>query len=274
MTSTDPVATPAGWETRYRRLVLRELAFDFRVGFFLAYYRSFATPLTAAALVASGEILRAPQKRSYDTAIIVMEIITGGFDSPRGRAAVDLLNRAHQHVPAPNDEYLYILLALFIEPLRWIQRHGREPLTEADQAAALRFYQELGIRMHVDGVPRDVGAATAFYTDFQASHVRPNPDSRALFNATVGVLTDRLPRPLRPLTRPILAVLIDDASMAQTLGLRTPSAVFRCAVHAGVWLHTRFDRPRSDDAFTPGRSASSQYPDGYSINDLGSARLY
>ena len=273
MTYDRTATAPTDWETRYRALVLRELAFDFRVGFFLAYYRSFATPLTAGALVASGEILRNPGKRSYDTAIIVMEIITGGFDSNRGQAAIALLNRAHQHISAPREEYLYILLALFIEPLRWSQRHGRRPLTDTEQAAALRFYQELGARMHLTDIPASVDAATAFYDRFQADHVRPNPDSPALFDATVHVLTDRLPRPLRPLTRPILAVLIDDPAMAATLGLRPPHPAFRRLVHTTVLLHARRDRPQREDAFTPGRSASQQYPNGYTLQDLGPAHL-
>lgn len=274
MTQDQMTAAPADWETRFRALVLRELAFDFRVGFFLAYYRSFATPTTASALARSGEILRNPGKRSYDTAIIMMEIITGGFDSDRGQAAVALLNRAHQHVPAPREEYLYILLALFIEPLRWIQRHGRRPLTDTEQTAALRFYQELGARMHLTGIPATVEGATAFYTRFQTEHVRPNPDSRALFDATLHVLTGRLPRPLRPLTRPILAVLIDDPAMTATLGLNPARPVFGRLVHTAVWAHARLDRPKHEDAFTPGRSASQQYPNGYTLDDIGPAHLH
>ena len=81
-------APPADWAGVYRRLVIRDLAFDFRVGFAIEYYRTFSTPSMARVLAAHGEMLRNPKKRSYDTALILMEIINGGFDSARGQAAL------------------------------------------------------------------------------------------------------------------------------------------------------------------------------------------
>ena len=41
---------PKDWLEVYRRLVLRELAFDFRVGFAIEYYRTFSTPSMARVL--------------------------------------------------------------------------------------------------------------------------------------------------------------------------------------------------------------------------------
>ena len=61
-------------------------------------------------------MLRNPKKRSYDTALILMEIIHGGFGSPRGARALDVLIHAHDRVTAAADEYRYVLLSLSDHP--------------------------------------------------------------------------------------------------------------------------------------------------------------
>lgn len=267
MTQTLP-APPADWADVYRRLVIRDLAFDFRVGFAIEYYRTFSTPSMAKVLAAHGEMLRNPKKRSYDTALILMEVIAGGFDSPRGQAALDLLNRAHHGVKATGDEYRYVLLSLWVIPRRWIADHGVRRLTPAEDAAAFRFYQELGRRMHLT-MPDTAAEALEFYARFEADNVAASPDAIRLFDATIGVLAGRLPGPLRPLIRPIMATLIDDIRMAAALGLTPPPRAMTHLVHAALWLRGKLSRPAKADTFRPGHSAHTMYPNGYTLEDLG-----
>ncbi|RNL55332.1 hypothetical protein [Arthrobacter oryzae] len=77
-------AAPTDWETTFRRLVLFDLAADMELGFFLSYYRNFAIPSIAATLHANAEIQQRPMKRSYDTALVLYELIACGLDSDRG----------------------------------------------------------------------------------------------------------------------------------------------------------------------------------------------
>lgn len=261
-------AAPEDWAAIYRRLVIRELAFDFRVGFAVEYYRTFSTPSTARVLAAHGEMLRNPKKRSYDTALILMEIIAGGFDSDRGQQALQLLIHAHTHVTATPDEYRYVLLSLWMIPRRWIASHGIRRLTPTEDAAAFRFYQELGHRMHLQ-MPEDAEDATAFYERFEADNVADSPEAVQLFDATIGVLAGRLPRPARPLIRPIMATLIDDDRMAAALGLRPAPPLIRRAVYTALRIRGLLARPTTVDTFNPGHSGRTQYPNGYTLGDLG-----
>lgn len=264
-------APPADWADVYRQLVIRELAFDFRVGFAIEYYRTFSTPSMARVLAEHGEMLRNPKKRSYDTALILMEIIHGGFDSDRGRAALEILIHAHDHVTATADEFRYVLLSLWVIPRRWVAAHGVRQLTRDEDAAAFRFYQELGRRMRLT-MPDTAAEALSAYELFEAVNVAPSSEAARLFNATIGVVAARLPRPLRPLIRPIMAVLLDDPRMAAALGLTPPPRLLAPAVHLALQMRGRLSRPPASDTFAPGRSGHSMYPDGYSLEDLGPGR--
>lgn len=267
LTQTMP-APPDDWADVYRRLVVRELAFDFRVGFAIEYYRTFSTPAMARVLAAHGEMLRNPKKRSYDTALILMEIIAGGFDSPRGRAALQLLIHAHDRVTATADEFRYVLLSLWVIPRRWIAAHGVRQLTPAEDASAFRFYQELGRRMRLT-MPDTDQAAIAFYEQFEADNVAWSPEAVQLFDATIGVLGARLPAPARPLIRPIMAALVDDPRMARALGLRPAPAPLARLVFGALRVRSKLAKPTQTDTFTPGQSGHTMYPNGYTLEDLG-----
>lgn len=267
LTETLP-PPPENWAEVYRWLVIRELAFDFRVGFAIEYYRTFSTPSMARVLAAHGEMLRNPKKRSYDTALILMEIIAGGFDSPRGRAALQLLIHAHDHVTATGDEYRYVLLSLWVIPRRWIAAHGVRRLTPIEDAAAFRFYRELGRRMRLT-MPDTPAEAIAFYEQFEAGNVAWSPEAVQLFDATIGVLAARLPRPARPLIRPIMATLVDDPRMAAALGLQPAPPLVSRLVFAALQVRGKLSKTARADTFDPGHTGHTMYPNGYTLEDLG-----
>lgn len=270
--STAVSSTADDWFARYRRAVLELRPFDFRMGFFVAYFRSFAVPESASILVASGEIPDRSFKRTADTAIIVYEIIWGGFDSERGRAALDILNRAHQHVSAPNEDFLYVLLSLLIVPTRYIDAHGATPLTMAERTASLRFYQELGRRMKLPDVPRSYDDAVRFYDDFEQRRVHSTADVRLLLNSTVRVFGARMPAPLRPLARPIISALIEDPRMLDALGLAPSPRVLSRMVFGFVALRRRFPETKRS-SFSPGQRLPGVYPRGYQMRDVGPAGI-
>lgn len=111
-------ARPEAWESTCRPLVLyNNLAADMELGFFLAYYRTFAIPSRAATLHQNREIIELPIKRSYDTAIVTYGLITSGLNSDRGRHTIRLLNHTQRHVPGSPNDFLYALLTLLAGPL-------------------------------------------------------------------------------------------------------------------------------------------------------------
>lgn len=252
-----------------RDLIVCRRAFDMRVGFFLAYYRSFAVPRIADQLSASGEIGRSPRKRSYDTALITLEIVVNGLTSPRGQKALDLLVRAHQRVQAPPDDFHYVLQSFVVVPTRWIDSHGGSSLSRSERDSLAETFAEIGRRIGIAEPAGSYDAAERFYTAYEEKNVAPSDSSRSLMRATLAVLVDRFPAPLRPLGSRILAALIDDDAVVRALHLPAVHPLFAKAVYASMSLVRARRRRHPRPGFIPGASGSSVYPSGYGLQDLG-----
>lgn len=266
------LASPDDWEATFRQMALFDLASDMELGFFLSYYRNFAIPSIAATLSRNAEIQHRPMKRSYDTAIVVYELIASGMDSDRGREMVALLNRVHRNVPGSKDDFLYVLLTLLVVPIRWIQDHAWRQPTTAELAAASRFFSELGARMNITGIPDTYADAERFFDRYEAAHVAPSREGQHLMDATVQVFQSRLPAPLRPLARQIISTMLDDGRLTAALGLPRATRASRSALKTGLSLRNAVHRRRplkQQPHFIPGTAGSSLYPNGYSLDQIG-----
>ncbi|WP_218063946.1 oxygenase MpaB family protein [Arthrobacter wenxiniae] len=260
------------WELTFRRMVMFDLAKDMELGNFLSYYRNFAIPHLAETLVGNGEIVERPMKRSYDTAIVIYELIANGLDTPRGQEMIALLNRVHRYVPGTPEDYRYVLLTLLVVPIRWARAHGWRPPTHAEETAATRFFAELGQRMHIVQLPETFDEAAAILDDYESAHVRPSPDGLKLMDSTMQVLEDTLPRPVRPFTRTVLSAMFDDDRLTDALGLPRRRRWSRILLNRALALRNLLVRgkPLADEPrFSPGRPVSSIYPNGYILADVG-----
>lgn len=255
----------------YRTMVLYDFASEIHAGFFVSYYRNFAIPSIARTLAGRGEMAARPLKRSYDTGIVIHEIIANGFDSDRGAAMVELLRRVHRNVPGTGEDFLYVLMTLLVLPLRWVDAHGWRKLTALEEDAALAFYAELGRRMGLPAAPATFLGAAKFLDDYEARHLGPSPEGASLLAATVGALENRLPRRLRPLSGTVLALMMDKPEVAVALGLKPSPGWLRVPFNAVLRLKALRARmkplPKSP-SFTPG-GAMSVYPDGYTLDMIG-----
>ena len=255
----------------FRRAVLGELGPDFRLGFKLAYLWSFASPVVAGALDATGEIRQRPVRRAKDTSIVVYEILASGPDSERARRMVDLLRRVHRRVPGGRDDHLFVLSTLFVVPVRLVDVAGRRPLTDAERAAAGRFFGRLADDLGLADPPRSQEAAQAFLGAHVSSSVGPSPAATRLTASTVGALVSSVRPSFRPLAavaaRLGLSALLDHDAAASALGLpRVPRPLRRAVLAA-----RRLSRGRTGPeqvAFTPGE-ASRVHPHGYDLDDVG-----
>ena len=265
-------ASPNDWETTFRQMVLFDLAADMELGFFLSYYRNFAIPRIAATLHTNAEVQQRPMKRSYDTAIVIYELISCGLDSDRGRTMVELLNRVHRNVPGSKDDFLYVLLTLLVVPIRWIQKHAWRQPTTAELTAASRFFTELGGRMNVTGMPATYAEAEDFFDHYEATHVAPSAEGHLLMDSTVRVFQSRLPGPLRPLAKQLISTMLDDDHLTDALGLPRAGWISRTALKTGLDARNAIHRrrpPKTKPHFTPGHSGSTLYPGGYSLDQIG-----
>ena len=260
------------YEDIYRQFVLFDLAEDMDMGFFLASDRNFSVPSLAKALEATGEIRARPQKRSYDTAIVIYEIIAGGLDSERGAAMVALLRNVHKGVPGSNADFVYVLMTMLVVPIRWVDRHAWRQSLDAEKQAAVDFFAELGTRMGLQDIPNDFAGAEDFLDSYEQEYVAASPAGLSLMSSTLGVLRGRLPAPVRPATELILSAMLEDERQSAALGLPKPNP-FVAKTLAGllkIKAAVSSRRPlRTTARFRPGLSGSSQYPSGYTLQDLG-----
>ena len=107
----------------------REFPWDYTRALEFALFRTYCVPSISRLLAATGEFEKRPQQRYDDTALLMAEIAAHGYDSPRGRAALRVVNRAHGRYAIANDDMLYVLSTFVFDPIAWLARYGWRPVS-------------------------------------------------------------------------------------------------------------------------------------------------
>ncbi len=252
--------------------MLREFADEARMGWQLAFLRTFAVPRMARLLTDTGELVHGTRKRAYDTGLIIYEIVHGGFESPRSKQLVSLINRSHRPWPIEGEDLTYVLCAFIVTPIRHIDRFGWRRTTEVEKRSAVEFFGHLGRLMNIARVPQTWAEATGFYDDYEARMVAPSEASEQLSERLVSVLKQMQPRPLRPLAPLVFTALLDDRRISRALHRRPLPGLAVRLLHGGAAAHAAVRRRRSPSdkgIFTPGQVVEGVYPAGYDLGDLG-----
>src|SRR5688500_12217806 len=129
----DPVADH---EEIYRISAGLEFPWDYTRALEFALFRTYCVPSISALLDATGEFRDRAQRRYDDTALRMAELAAHGYDSPRGRDALRVINRAHGRYAITNDDMRYVLSTFIYDPIDWIDRYGWRPLTGHERIAA------------------------------------------------------------------------------------------------------------------------------------------
>ena len=256
----------------YQLTTLYDFPTDARVGLNLAFYRVFAIPRIANLLIETGEMLGRPAKRGYDTGLVMYELIANGFDHPRGREMVRLLNRVHRPWPILDEDYRYVIAAFTVVPIRWIDRRGWRPLLPAEREASATFYRELGRRMRIPDLPDTYAQAEALLDAYEREHMAPSHAGSQLMDITQRLIVRKLPARLHGLGRPLTSALLNEPQLTRAIGLPRPPPGAVAAVNAAYGLRNiliRLRKPATTPWFTPGRPVSTVYPHGYQLADLG-----
>ena len=131
-----------------------EFPFDTTRALELAFYlKTFAVPTIAELLDSTGEFVLRGQKRYDDTDILISAFSEDGWDGEVGKRAIRRLNQIHGRFPISNDDYVYVLSALVLEPLRFNERFGWRRKTETERVAQFEFWREIGRRMAIREIP-------------------------------------------------------------------------------------------------------------------------
>ena len=277
-TNRDLIATrnvDRDYEAIYQGTVLYDFATDARMGLNLAFYRIFAIPHMAELLVRTGEITARPAKRAYDTGLVMYELIASGFDNPRGRQLVSLINRAHRPWPISDDDYCYVLAAFIVVPMRWIQRRGWRPLLDAELEASCAFYYRLALLMAIPHPPVTYAEAEQILDTYEKQYLAPSNAGRHLMQVTQDIVVRNLPKLVRRFGPILTSSLLDQPNLGDALGLPRPNRVMGALLRCGFSMRNIVQgmRPAATRPwFRPGRTVTNLYPDGYALGDLGPAR--
>lgn len=238
-----------------------------------ALFRTYAVPHTSRILQASRQFDKHGQKRYDDTTLLLAGIAEHGYDSAYGRKAIARMNELHGRWKIKNDDFLYVLSTFIYEPVRWHERYGWRKPTHHENLANYYFWAEVGRRMGIKNIPETYEAFEQFNREHEKKWFRYDDANRHIGEATMNIMLDWYPKPLRPLVREGLLAFMDDP-LLEAMGFAKPHWVVRWAARTGLWAFgkaLRFAPPREDPYhFT--EEPNRTYPSGFEVEKLGPER--
>lgn len=252
----------------------REFSWDIERALEFALFRTYAVPSISGLLARTGEFERQPRKRYDDTELILAEIMENGFDSERGRRALARMNDMHGRFRIANDDLLYVLSTFVFEPIRWLERYGRRPMTPHEQLAWFNYYRDLGERMKIVGMPEGLDGFRRFNERYETDHFRFAESNRSVATATSDLLLGfYLPTWLLWAGRPVVAAIMDPPLVA-AMGFVPAPRWLRSLVPSVMRLRARVLRrlPPRDVPRLLTQVRRPTYPEGHRVEELGTFR--
>ena len=254
----------------YHLMLGYEFPWDVTRSHEVALMKTFCVPSISKLLDKTGEFHQRSQKRYDDTAIIVVEISKWGYDSERGKQALERMNAIHGRFKITNEDFLYVLSTFIYEPIRWNSRFGWRLMCEQEKLASFYFWQEVGKRMHIQNIPETYEELERYNLDYEREHFHYSDTNRRVGESTRDLFLSWFPWWMRSPLKPTTSALLDD-TMLNAFGFEYPSQWLRSSVASLLKLRARLLRffpPRNQPNFFID-SATRSYPTGYEIANLG-----
>ncbi|MGM9511234.1 oxygenase MpaB family protein [Larkinella sp. GY13] len=216
-------------------LVGYEFPFDITRALELALFHTYASPRTSALLMRTGEFEKHGQKRYDDTSILIAWFMQYGLNTETGLRAITHMNRIHGFYSIPNEDFLMVLATFIFYPINWINRFGWRKLIPAEEQAFFLFFREVGQRMNLTDIPETIDDLKIFTEAYEAEHFRYADSNRQVADSTVRIVQGWVPKPLRPVVKPVFAALIND-KLREAFGYQKPPAWFCGLLEGSFWL--------------------------------------
>lgn len=257
----------------YRLSVGFEFPWDYTRALEFALFRTYCVPSISRLLAATGEFERRPQKRYDDTLLLMAEMGAHGYDSPRGREALKVINRAHGRYAISNDDMLYVLSTFVYEPIGWLDRFGWRPLHENERLAAYHYYRAVGSRMGIKDIPGGYHEFAEFKRDYEDRHFVYSGTNRRIGDYTVGLFAGWFPSFLHPAINLGVRAMLDEP-MLRAFGFDPAPSWLTAAANATLKARAgalRLAPPRRKSTLgtATGNRTYPGFPDGYRLSDLG-----
>jgi hypothetical protein len=250
-----------------------EFPFDVTRALELAFFRTFAVPSIAELLDSTDEFAKRPLKRYDDTDLLISSFVEEGYDSPAGRAAIRRMNQLHGRFEIANEDFIYVLSTLALEPFRWNERFGWRRATEAERTATFEFWRNVARLMNIRDLPPSYEELESFNVAFERERFAFTEAGRRVASAMVDMFVRKLPGVPLAIGRRGVYALLDDP-LLDALGLPHPTTAERRAGEAALKLRARAvalmparRRPRMRTKVRRRKT----YPQGWEIGSLGPA---
>jgi hypothetical protein len=257
-----------------RRIVFldtfHEFPFDTTRALELAFFKTFAVPSIADLLDRTGEFTERGQKRYDDTDLILSLLAEDGWDGPLGTRALRRMNRIHGRFSIANPDFVYVLSAMVLEPLRWNERFGWRQMIESERRAQLHFWQEVGRRMAIRDIPTSLEEMDAYNREVERTRFARTDAGVRLAHAQRDVFLAWFPWLPSPVGARAISALLEE-HVVEALGLVRPTRAERRLAEAALRARSRIVRalpPRRRPKLRSSMRRRS-YPRGYVIEELG-----
>jgi hypothetical protein len=248
-----------------------EFPWEYVQGTSIAFMRDYGVPSISALLDRTGEFEHHGQKRYDDTILIGYEATVETLESPRGREAVRHLNRIHGRYDIPNDEFVYVLATTVVGPKRFIDAYGWRPLHPHEIEAMHRVTTRFGELMGIKDLPTNYQGYEELLDAYEAERFSFSPANRRVAEASIRIVTNWYPRPVRPLVRRVSIAMLDDP-LVEALGLPRQPRWLRRLLGTALRVRAlglRLVLPPRPVSRPYVHDARRTYPFGYSLADLG-----
>lgn len=236
----------------------------------VALMRTFCSPSISHLLNRTGEFKKHGQKRYDDTALLVAEFMQNGYDSARGRQAIDHMNKIHGVYKISNTDFLFVLSTFVFLPLQWIDANGWRKTTENERQALFHFFREVGKRMHIQDLPESLDGFGKFVEEYEQKYFVFEETNQAVGNATVNIVKGWMPFFAKPFVLPVMKCLLEE-NMIRALGYSPPSTLLKSTVCGAMKVRAlglRYVTFKKYPSFVTTES-NRTYPGGYKIDELG-----
>jgi hypothetical protein len=263
-------------EADFQRICFLSASYDFpwdvEQSLSLAFFKTYGVPTISELLDRTGEFRERAQKRYDDTKLILAEMSEHGLDSERGREANRRMNQMHARFPIQNDDYIYVLSTIVLEPIRWNRRWGWRKYTDTELHAQLAYMREMARRMNISDMPPTLESLEEWSRAYEAANFRFTESNRRVADYTLDLFLSWFPRPSRPLVRRAMLAILDDA-LLDAFGYERPGGVARTLVDFALRTRAIVIRflPRRRSPHLVTRERMRSYPHGYVLTDLGAA---
>ncbi|MGL4304742.1 MAG: oxygenase MpaB family protein [Mycobacteriaceae bacterium] len=250
-----------------------EFPWDYQRALEFALFKTYCVPTISMLLRKTGEFGNRPQKRYDDTALLMGELVEHGYDSPRGKESLRMINRMHGQYSIKNDDMLYTLSTFIYDPIDWMDKFGWRSFTPKERLAAFYFYKNVGTRMGIKDIPETYEEFFTFKFEYERKYFVYSDDNRAVGNYTLDLYCSWFPNVFDPFIRKAVYALIDPG-MARAFGFPEPSHNLARVLGTGLTMRAKVVRllpPRqsSRSGMDPKNKTYPGYPEGYTPSQIG-----